>query len=146
MIVSRKILMWLFEPWAEPATFFMDFHLAWKEWLANHGYSDLVFGRHFHINERSELAISRKTNDGVVVDDDNIWILKQKLEFWKVMFSTVSLLAPNVSRLLMWLVVILKNVIWGCCVRRWVNIGRSAKLSWTNTFPMTNPWCKNMNE
>ena len=145
VIVSRKILMWLFKPWAELATFFMEYHLAWKEWLANYGYSDLVFGRHFHKNERSELAISRKTNDGFVVDD-SIWILKQKLEFWKVIFSTTSFLAPSVSRLLMWLVVILKNVIWGYGVRRWVNIRRSAKLSWTNIFPMANPWCKNMNE
>lgn len=129
----------------ELATFFMGYHLAWKEWLANYGYSDLVFGRHFHKNERSELAISRKTNDGFVVDD-NIWILKQKLEFWKVIFSTTSFLTPSVSRLLMWLVVILKKVIWGYGVRRWVNIRRSAKLSWTNIFPMANPWCKNMND
>lgn len=69
----------LFDLWAEPATFFREFHFYLNQWRTVF-IKTWVFGRRSLNNEPSETITSRKTTDSLVANE-KMQTLKEKLEF-----------------------------------------------------------------
>lgn len=110
-------------------------------------YSDFCIWQTLSYIEQSEPVTLRKITNVCIVNDQ-IWTLKQKLEFRKTWISYQEL---NSFSVLMWLVMILTNVISKDCIRQWVTIWMIHIAEWTKCFPNghclvleNHPWDKHL--